>query len=152
MNPDYIIVGGGTAGCVLAGRLSDPVDTRVDRARLDALAKIINTVPEGLALLDRQGYILLANPAAQAILADLSNLCADAVIDRIAERDLVEVLAAPPGEWQEIQYQNRTFILNAQPVEPGNPQTSWVLVMDEVTREREQQRYQEAQDRLATVG
>ncbi len=42
--------------------------------------------------------------------------------------------------------------MNARPVEPQAADTSWVLVLDEVTQEREQQRYQEAQDRLATVG
>ena len=42
---------------LLAGKLSDPVDTRVDRAKLDGLAQVINAVPEGATLHPRVAKI-----------------------------------------------------------------------------------------------
>ena len=42
---------------LLAGKLSDPVDTRVDRAKLDGLAQVINTVPQGATLHPRVAKI-----------------------------------------------------------------------------------------------
>ncbi len=42
---------------LLAGKLSDPVDTRVERTKLDALAKTINTIPDGAVLHPRVAKI-----------------------------------------------------------------------------------------------
>ncbi len=42
---------------LLKGKLSDPVDTRVDRSKLDALAKQINTVPDTVVLHPRVAKI-----------------------------------------------------------------------------------------------
>ncbi|PNS08186.1 2-oxoglutarate dehydrogenase E1 component [Solilutibacter silvestris] len=42
---------------LLQGKLSDPVDTRVNRGKLDALAKQINTIPEGVVLHPRVAKI-----------------------------------------------------------------------------------------------
>ncbi|HST44612.1 MAG TPA: 2-oxoglutarate dehydrogenase E1 component, partial [Luteimonas sp.] len=41
----------------LSGKLGDPVDTRVPRARLDALAAAINTIPDGMVLHPRVAKI-----------------------------------------------------------------------------------------------
>lgn len=113
--------------------------------------QIVNTVPEGLALTAGDGRILMANAAAERLLFELGSIHTDNTIMTIAGRPLHEILAPEKG-WQELAYAGRTFVLNARPVEPHAAETSWVIVLDEVTQEREQQRYQEAQDRLATVG
>ncbi|MFN8465002.1 MAG: response regulator [Caldilineaceae bacterium] len=120
-----------------------------DQAKLTQ--QIINTVPEGLMLMTGSGHILLANAVGESLLRELGDIQLEGAVAAIGGRPLSEILA-PENGWQELVYGSRTFILNARPVEPHADDTSWVLVLDEVTQEREQQRYQEAQDRLATVG
>jgi signal transduction histidine kinase len=125
--------------------------TQQREAQAEQMRQIVNTVPEGLALLDGAGSILLANPAAERLLQDLGSGRTGDCIVNLGGRPLAELLASHAA-WQEIVHQNRTFMLNARPVDPADPNTAWVLIVDEVTKEREHQRYQEVQDRLATVG
>ncbi len=113
--------------------------------------QIVNTVPEGLALIASDGRILLANPTGDSMLRELGSMQSGDTLTAIGDRPLPEIFA-PQTDWREIQCDGRTFVFNARPVEPHAATTSWVLVLDEVTQEREQQRYQEVQDRLATVG
>ena len=113
--------------------------------------QIVNTVPEGLVLVAGSGCILLANAAGESLLRELGDIRPHDEVAAIGGYPMREI-PAPEKGWQELTYGSRTFILNARPVEPQAAATSWVLVLDEVTQEREQQRYQEAQDRLATVG
>jgi signal transduction histidine kinase/ActR/RegA family two-component response regulator len=121
------------------------------QAQAELTRQIVNTVPEGLALFDSQGNVLLANSIADKLLGALSTASPGEAITHLGGRPLREVLA-PQSHWQEIEQGGCTYVLNSRPVEPDNPATSWVLVVDDVTKEREQQRYQEVQDRLATVG
>jgi PAS domain S-box-containing protein len=113
--------------------------------------QIVNTVPEGLALINSDGCILLANPAAEILLSELCSARLGDTVTTIGDRPLTEILALEKS-WQEIEYHNRTFIFNPRPVDPSTTRTSWVLVLNDITKERENQRYQEVQDRLATVG
>lgn len=122
------------------------------QAQAELTRQIVNTVPEGLMLLDSSGRVLLTNAPGQKFLAEVSALDKSGAVVAIAGRNRADLLFGAGGEWQEIEHQERAFILNAQPVEPGLPGTSWVIVIDEVTKERQQKRYQDAQDRLATVG
>jgi signal transduction histidine kinase len=121
------------------------------QAQAELTRQIVNTVPEGLALVDDSGSILLANPAAESLLSVLGGERQHDVLVALGSHPLQEVLAQTQG-WQEIEHEGRIFALNVRPVEPERPQTSWVLVVNEITKEREHQRYQEVQDRLATVG
>ena len=121
------------------------------QAQAELTQQIVNTVPEGLALMTGSGRILLANAAGDSLLRELGSSQPDNTVTEIGGHPLHEIFAPAKG-WQELPHGSRTFILNARPVEPQAAGTSWVLVLDDVTQEREQQRYQEAQDRLATVG
>lgn len=121
------------------------------QAQADLTRQIVNTVPEGLALVNHEGHLLMVNASAEAILRDLGSVINSAIAESIAEYNL-EAASSSQVAWREIQHSGRTFILNTQPVERNNPATSWVLMIEDATKEREQQRYQEAQDRLATVG
>ena len=114
--------------------------------------QIVNTVPEGLALVSADGRILLANPRRRdACCMSWAASSQSDTLTAIGDRPLREIFTPQKG-WREIQHGSRTFVFNARPMEPHAAATSWVLVLDEVTQEREQQRYQEVQDRLATVG
>jgi PAS domain S-box-containing protein len=121
------------------------------QVQVELTRQIVNTVPEGLALVDSDGRILLANPTADDLLGELSHAHLGDTITAIGDRPLTEILAAEKT-WQEIEYHSRTFVFSTRPVNPDAARTSWVLVLEEVTKERENQRYQEVQDRLATVG
>ena len=115
--------------------------------------QIMDTVPEGVCLLDVNGQIVLANPAA----VNLLRVLADAGVgDRLAylgERPLSDLLTPPPdGAWHEVQANGSYFELIAQATESGPMAKSWVLVLRDVTKEREIQQHVQEQDRLAAVG
>jgi len=132
----------------------------LDEARAQARAQaaltqqIVNTVPEGLALVDSDGQILLANPAAEQFLGKLCPTEAvpqPGTIVRLGPWPLAEILV-PDSGWREFEHQGRTYTLSCRQVEPAEPASAWVLVLADLTGQRMQQRYQEIQERLATVG
>jgi len=82
-------------------------------------------------------------------------------LTRLGDRPLAELLTSPPkGLWHEVATDSRRFEIIARPLETGltpggacpEPAEGWVLVIRDVTREREIQRYSQQQERLATVG
>ncbi|MBN1260956.1 MAG: PAS domain S-box protein, partial [Anaerolineae bacterium] len=116
--------------------------------------QIIETVPEGVILIDGYGQILLANPIA---LRDLTVLAGVQVGDTLAflgGRQLSELLTSPPskGLWHEVQAAGRTFEVIARPLQNGHQPEDWVMVIKDVTQEREIQQHVQQQERLAVVG
>jgi len=150
--------------------------------------QVIDTVPEGVLLLDADGQVILANPVAEG---DLSVLAGASVGDTLRQaqgkllrqrsgqalthlgnRPLAELLTSPPkGLWHEVTTDGlspRTFEVIARCIETGPtpggacPATAstrggesvegWVLVIRDVTREREIERRVQQQERLAAVG
>ena len=89
-----------------------------EQVQAELTRQIVNTVPEGLTLVDSDGRILLANPAGEGMLRELSSVHLGDTITTIADRPLQEILV-PENIWQEVSYQNRTFLFNARPVEPA---------------------------------
>jgi len=119
----------------------------------EQLRQILISVPEGMVLLDSDHRVMIANPRAAESLADLAGTGAGEILTRLGDRPLETLLTPPPaGLWHDIQHEGRTFAAIAQPVERGNESGAWVLVIDDVTREREAQAHLERQARLAAVG
>jgi len=118
--------------------------------------QIMDTVPEGVALLDATSRILLTNPAAQAYLAALTGAGVGESLTHLGERPVADLLAtAPQGLWHEVTTTgtpSRVFEVEARPMETGPEAGGWVLVLRDVTQERETQQRVQAQDRLAAVG
>ena len=115
--------------------------------------QIIDTVPEGVLLLDAKGQVILANPVAERDLAVLADAKAGEVLTRLGERPLAELLTSPPkGLWHEVKAGRRTFEIIARPIGNGPEPEDWVLVISEVTRAREIQEQLQQQERLAAVG
>ena len=123
-------------------------------AQASQFQTILDTLPEGVLLLNAEGRVLLANPVALQDLAVLTSQETNAPIVHLGNRPLAELLAPPPvqGVWHTVQVETRTFEIIARPVSDTPEARLWVLVINDVTREREQQNYQQAQAQLATVG
>ncbi len=131
------------------------------QAQTARLQRIVSTVPEGVALLDANHRLVLVNPRAEAYLADLAGVSVGDIVDRLGDTSIEHLLNRSGDEsWHEIKIKGsypRVFeaILSiAQPdsAPTGNNASEWVLVLREVTAERQIQERIQLQDRLAAVG
>jgi len=170
-------VDGRVVGLVGIGRdITERKMAEVERERLLAqiqayarqVQQIIDTVPEGVLLLDRAGRVLLANPVAERNLSLLATWGAprpDAsgvaeapgpwpgALTHVGARPLAELLAPPAeGRWHEVCVGERVWEIQSRPVEDDPAPSGWVMVCRDVTQEREIQRRAQQQERLAAVG
>jgi two-component system cell cycle sensor histidine kinase/response regulator CckA len=123
--------------------------------------QIVDTVPEGMLLLEAGSRILLANPPAREYLSVLAGIemagdlpqGTGEVLTRLGARPLPELLTVPPqGVWHKVAAAGRRFEIIARPMEDGREPGDWVLVIRDVTQEREIQQRAQQQERLAAVG
>jgi PAS domain S-box-containing protein len=114
---------------------------------------IIDTVPEGVILLDPDLHILLANPLGENDLAALAGAKVGDVLTHLGDRPIEELLTSPPkGLWHEVAAAHRSFEIIARPIENGPTPKGWVLVVRDVTQQREVESRLQQQERLSTVG
>jgi two-component system cell cycle sensor histidine kinase/response regulator CckA len=149
--------------------ITERVQSEEERVRLLAQIReqalrtrqIVDTVPEGVLLLEAGSHILLANPPAREYLSVLAGIemAGDLpqgpgeVLTRLGDRPLPELLTMPPqGVWHEVVATGRRFEVIARPMENGREPGDWVLVIRDVTQEREIQQRAQQQERLAAVG
>ncbi len=117
------------------------------------MVQILDTVPAGVLLLDAKGRILQANPMAEKGLVVLEGVKVGDTLTHLGDRPLAELLTSPPkGLWHQVKAGKRTFEVIARPVESGPQPEQWVLVVNDVTQEREIREQLQQQERLATVG
>ncbi len=125
------------------------------QAQADQMQRILDTVPEGVLLLDQNLLLVLANPAAQRYLDELSSHCSvGQVLEKIGDKPIHDLLEEA-GTWGEIETQGSNkliFDVFVQPLRDAQPQSGWVLVLRDLTEERNTQTRLQTQDRLATVG
>ena len=115
--------------------------------------QIMDMVPEGVLLLDADGQVILANPVAEKDLAILAGARIGDTLTHLGDRSLAELLTPPPkGLWHEVVIAGRRFEVIARLLEAGLEPEGWVLVIRDVTREREIQQRIQQQERLASVG
>src|SRR5690606_18565595 len=122
-----------------------------------AVQQIIDTVPTGLLLLDGRYRLLLANPMALALLPVLTGAKVGQRLQALGGVPLALLVSEPPdgAPAHEVVVREpvkRVFEISARPMLTGPQAGGWLLVLTDVTAEREQQRYLQTQDRLATVG
>jgi len=143
------------------------------REQARQMEQTLATVPAGVLLLDARGRVLQANPVAEGqldVMASAGGGWKTSVGDtltHLGDRSLPELLTSPPrGLWHEVKTGSRTFEVIARPVEPalgtasngrspygnGSAPEHWVLVINDVTREREIRAQLQQQERLAAVG
>lgn len=144
------------------------------RNQAHQVREIINTVPDGVLVLDLTGHVILANPEALdclAILAptwsaqnitqtDSSALVMESnrptltlPLTHLGDCSLSDLLRPPSLEnWREVKASGRTYEITARilPIETGT--RNWVMVVRDVSEERNTKRLIQQQDRLAAVG
>ncbi|MEJ5312113.1 MAG: PAS domain S-box protein [Anaerolineae bacterium] len=122
------------------------------QAQARQVQDIIDTVPDGVLLLDAHGQILMTNPVAGAFLNSL-DIDVQQPFTRLGDRMLVELLTSPPqGLRHEATADGRVFEIIARPIANGPEPEHWVLVIHEATHERAARQQLERQERLASVG
>ncbi len=126
--------------------------TRIQE-QIQQVQQIMDTVPEGVLLLDVEGQILLANPMAEKNLTVLANASVGDTLTHLSDRPLEELLTSPPqGLWHDVTAQEQHFQIIARPMEVGPAPGGWVMVIRDVTQQREFERRIQQQERLASVG
>ena len=115
--------------------------------------QIIDTVPEGVLLLNPKRQIILANPIAERDLRILAGIRIGERLTQLGNQPLVKLLTSPPkGLWHEIKASKRFFEVIARPIETGPTTGGWVIIIRDITREREITEQVRQQERLAAVG
>ena len=123
------------------------------QAQAEQMAQIMNSVPEGVMLLDADCCILMANPHARAQLQSLAGAEIGATLTHLAGRPIDALLTSPPvGQWHVLEAGPRTFELIARPVETGPRPGGWVLVMRDITELRAVEQQLQRQERMVAIG
>ncbi len=125
-------------------------------AQAQLTQEIIDSAPEGMLVLDSQHRLVLANPAARSYLPILSEMSVGETLAKLGGQPLSTFLRSFANDqpWSEVTWGQppRVYEVASQPLSAGQQAGGWVLVLRDVTVERERQRYQEMRERLATVG
>jgi signal transduction histidine kinase/CheY-like chemotaxis protein len=123
------------------------------REQMRQVQQIVDTVPEGVILLDNDGMILLSNPAGVNDLTLLADADIGTSLTHLGNRPLSDILHRDPkNPWCKISYKNRLFEAIAKPLDKGSGLEGWVLVLRDVTAKYETQKRIQQQERLAAVG
>lgn len=118
--------------------------------------QIIETVPEGVLVLDHQRQVILANPAARDYLQVLSGNDQEGEIDKLGGEPIANFLDADPNHpAHEVTIEaerRRIFDVAAREFKADSDDRGWVLVLRDITEDRQAQAQIQIQERLATVG
>ncbi|HQE92288.1 MAG TPA: ATP-binding protein [Anaerolineae bacterium] len=115
--------------------------------------QVMDTVPEGVLLLDNAGRVLSANRLGQQDLSTLAGSDVGDVLTQLGGCPLADLLAAPPrGLWHELETETRSLQVLAKSIRHDEQPEGWVLVVRDVTQQRETAQRAQQQERLAAVG
>jgi len=145
---------GREAALVVAFDITERKQAAADRlAQTQRLQEILDTVPEGVVLLEENGRVILVNPQGRQLLFELCGAGLGDQIEAINDLPLAQLLASSEnGSSHAIQTGSRYFELLSRPITPQTAGSNWVLLLRDVSKDHEREQYQQAQDRLATVG
>jgi PAS domain S-box-containing protein len=122
----------------------------------NTLDTLVRYMPEGVLLLDEEGRVIHANPVGRKHLEALAVTGEGGVINFISGRPLQEFISHSPEEVShEIKMEDpskRIFEIAGRTIGKGDVVGGAVLVINDVTRERELDERVQLQDRLAAVG
>ncbi len=123
------------------------------RAQAQRVQQIIETVPEGVLLIDADNVVVLANPVARRYLDILGGVAPGDALTHWGECAIEELLTSPPqGLWHEVEATCGVFQVVARPLENSAEPEGWVLVTRDITKQREIEKIHQRQEQLAAVG
>ncbi|MBL7202657.1 MAG: response regulator [Anaerolineae bacterium] len=126
------------------------------REQAQQVQQIIDTMPSGIALLDTDLRIQMLNPVGRGYLEALAGARQGEVLTRLGGLPLAELLSpAAVGVWHTLEVEgppSQVFELTAWPVGGETERGDWVLVLRDVTVERQIEQQTRQQDRLAAIG
>jgi PAS domain S-box-containing protein len=123
------------------------------REQAQQVQKIIDTVPEGVVLLNTEGRVLRANPLGTQDLDYLASAEVGDVVTHLGGLPLDVLLTSPPkGLWHTLTVEDRHYQVIARSIETGPTPGNWVMVFRDVTQQQESERRVHQQERLAAVG
>jgi signal transduction histidine kinase/transcriptional regulator with GAF, ATPase, and Fis domain/ActR/RegA family two-component response regulator len=130
--------------------------TLLDEAQQQRLQSLVEHFPEGILMVDADGRLVLANPAAKGYLAALTDMGVGDVLTHLGGCPIEELLRPPPeGLYHEVEADRppyRVFEVEARALQVGPDSGGWVLVLRDVTEDRQVQERVQQQERLAAVG
>ncbi|MEN6394624.1 MAG: GAF domain-containing protein [Anaerolineaceae bacterium] len=123
-------------------------------AEQQRLANLVEHLPVGVLFLDSDFRLLVTNPLGTELLSALHALIRDGVLVEIGGFPIEDIIErhkdVGPVEIVQDEFLRRYFEVQARSVGEENHQ--WVIMLREVTEERENQTRIQMQERLATVG
>ncbi|MBV7328949.1 PAS domain S-box protein [Chloroflexi bacterium TSY] len=130
--------------------------------QVQRLQCIVDHLPYGFILLDSDMDIIQVNPVAQDYLPMITDCGIGDELITLGDLPIQQLLSGESDEvvWHEAQTKDeqRNFVMTAFAIPTENESQTKnggqmsVLLIDDVTKERERQRYEQAQQRLATIG
>jgi len=117
------------------------------------IQRIIDTVPDGVIVLDSQNKVLLINPAGQKDLQVLANAREGDVLEFLGGHPLGQFLAlSEERQWREIETEEQILEVIARPIQTNAASAHWLLVIRDVTQQRKIESHVQRQQQLAVVG
>ena len=116
---------------------------------------LVQYLPEGVVLLAPDWRLIRANPVAHRYLAALTVTTMDESITTMGGQPLERFCTPrPDGLPHEVvvEYPRRMFEIQAVRIPAGSEEGCWVLVIKDVTAERDAQQHTAQHERLAAVG
>jgi signal transduction histidine kinase/ActR/RegA family two-component response regulator/HAMP domain-containing protein len=125
-------------------------------AEQQRLQRLVENLPQGVALLDGEKRVILANALARSYLPELGRWPATATLQQVGGHPLERMLltASHPG-WHEVRLEaglRKVFEVAALRLGEGDETSGWIVQVRDVTSERSAQVQQRSQERLAAVG
>ncbi|MEA1978090.1 MAG: PAS domain S-box protein [Chloroflexota bacterium] len=119
----------------------------------DYTQQIIDTVPEGMVLLGGDQKVVSANRLGREYLGLLSDADVGDPLVQLGRTKLSSLLIPPQDQaWHEVSQGSEFFEIVVEPMVSGDQPFGWVMVIREVTQERESRRIIQRQEKLASLG
>ena len=119
----------------------------------DRIQHVIDTVPAGVILLDQEFILVQSNRLGEAYLQQLSDIQVGEPLTHLGGLHLEQSASDKEGVvWQDINHEDQVYEVAVQSLIESGSSHGWVLVVREVTRERQESAQIQQQERLASIG